>query len=83
VKKLKSFDFERKGSTSRYEWDKLFDGNPWFIPVSEMNVSDGDSNGEIVARFRRTAYAAAQNRALKLQTQAIEDGLVIQVTGSR
>jgi len=83
VKKLKSFDFERKGNATKYDWDTLLNGSPWLVPVNEMNIMDLDDSKATVSRFRRTAYAAAHNRNLRLQTQAVDDGLVIQVIGPR
>jgi hypothetical protein len=77
VKRLEGFRFEPTGR-DKYDWDRLLDGGTWFIPEGDMNAKDGDDVALKIARFRRTAYAAAKARAMKLQTQSTDDGLVIQ-----
>jgi len=82
--KLKSFSFERKGRGGQYEWDDLLNGDPWLVPVTDMNSRPDEKDGHAaIVRFRRTAHSAAQKRGVKLQTEIVEDGLVIQVVGSR
>lgn len=79
MKKLRTFDFDRR-SSSQYDWDRLFDGSPWRVDIADMNRKEGDEDRDVRARFRRTAYAAAQARGLTLQTQSVDNGLVIQAS---
>lgn len=82
MKKLSNFEFDRTAAATQYDWDRLFDGSPWLVAFEDMNWKPSDEPADRRARFRRTAYAAAKSRGVKLTTQSHDDGLVIQVTGT-
>lgn len=83
MKKLSSFEFQKQGSTSFYDWDKMLDGSVWVVEYGELrnplpeNASVDDVHKALL-RFRRTAYAAARVRDLALNTQVDGSSIVIQ-----
>jgi len=81
MRKLKSHQFNTGTNShySKYDWDKLLDGNIWKVSPAELNPREGEDLTDTLKRFRRTAHAAATVRDLKLQTQIVDDSyLVIQ-----
>ena len=70
AKQLDSFEFTNR-KKGIYPWDKWLNGKPWEM-VKGIDYKCGDQG------FMAAAATAARNRDLKIRTQRVDGGVVIQ-----
>ena len=71
---LEDFDFTRSGR-GQHPWDEWFNGKVW-------KLTRGEDFQGATKNFRITAYTAAKERNLKIQTRILNDQtFILQVVG--
>ena len=70
AERLEDFDSWQRGGTTKYPWDRWFNGDVWLL-------TKGEDFTVAASSIRASAQQAGRGRSIKIRSRILNDGSVV------